>query len=193
MSSLWILQDMYNAMNDAPIYHVILEVFLAVLVVWLVFRKSYNPLESQELTEAEKEEIIKEWVPDPLVENVPENHPALTPKLINGKAYISQYDSPPVGKYIQIDGCNCLNVATHNFLGLVENKEIEETAIKCLQKYGVGSCGPRGFYGTVDVHLDLEEKLAKFVNMEEAVVYSYGFSTVASAIPAYSKRADIIF
>lgn len=44
-----------------------------------------------------------------------------------------------------------------------------------------------------DVHLDLEEKLAEFMQMEEAVVYAYGFSTMASAIPAYSKRGDIIF
>lgn len=44
-----------------------------------------------------------------------------------------------------------------------------------------------------DVHLDLEERISKFMNMEEAVVYSYGFSTIASAIPAYSKRADVIF
>lgn len=45
----------------------------------------------------------------------------------------------------------------------------------------------------VDVHLDLEERLAKFMDMEEAVVYSYSFSTIASAIPAYSKKGDIIF
>jgi serine palmitoyltransferase len=57
----------------------------------------------------------------------------------------------------------------------------------------VGSCGPRGFYGTVDVHLDLEQELAKFLGAEEAIIYSYGFSTIASAIPAYSKRGDIIF
>jgi serine palmitoyltransferase len=46
---------------------------------------------------------------------------------------------------------------------------------------------------SAEVHLDLEEKLAKFMNQEEAVVYSYGFSTIASAIPAYSKRSDVIF
>lgn len=44
-----------------------------------------------------------------------------------------------------------------------------------------------------DVHLELEERLAHFMEMEEAAVYSYGFSTIASAIPAYAKRADIIF
>ncbi len=44
-----------------------------------------------------------------------------------------------------------------------------------------------------DVHLELEEKIAKFMGMEEACVYAYGFSTVASAIPAYAKRGDVIF
>lgn len=44
-----------------------------------------------------------------------------------------------------------------------------------------------------DVHLKLEERLSQFMNTEEAILYSYGFSTVASAIPAYSKRGDVIF
>ncbi len=45
----------------------------------------------------------------------------------------------------------------------------------------------------VDVHLTIEEKLAKFMKCEEAILYSYGFATIASAIPAYSKRGDVIF
>ncbi|MGH0183420.1 UNVERIFIED_CONTAM: hypothetical protein FKN15_020432 [Acipenser sinensis] len=44
-----------------------------------------------------------------------------------------------------------------------------------------------------DVHLELEERLAKFMRTEEAIIYSYGFATIASAIPAYSKRGDIVF
>lgn len=44
-----------------------------------------------------------------------------------------------------------------------------------------------------DVHLDLESRLAKFMELEEALIYAYGFSTIASAIPAYAKRGDIIF
>lgn len=44
-----------------------------------------------------------------------------------------------------------------------------------------------------DVHLDLEDRLAKFMKTEEAIIYSYGFATIASAIPAYSKRGDIVF
>ena len=45
----------------------------------------------------------------------------------------------------------------------------------------------------LDVHLELEERLAKFMRTEEAILYSYGFSTIASVIPAYSKRGDVIF
>ena len=44
-----------------------------------------------------------------------------------------------------------------------------------------------------DVHLELENRLAKFVGKEEAILYSYGFAAISSAIPAYSKRRDIIF
>jgi len=44
-----------------------------------------------------------------------------------------------------------------------------------------------------DVHLKLEERLQEFMNCEEAIIYSYGFATIASAIPAYSKRGDVIF
>ena len=44
-----------------------------------------------------------------------------------------------------------------------------------------------------DVHLDLETRLSKFMGTEEAIVYSYSFATMASAIPAYAKRTDIIF
>lgn len=49
------------------------------------------------------------------------------------------------------------------------------------------------FHLFLDIHLHLEERLAKFMNTQEAILYSYGFSTVASAIPAYSKRGDVIF
>lgn len=88
---------------------------------------------------------------------------------------------------------NCLNLAKVNYLDLLNNETLKTTAIEAIKKYGVGSCGPRGFYGTIDVHLRLESEIAKFMDMEEAVLYSYGFSTIASAIGAYCKKSDIIF
>lgn len=131
----------------------------------------------------DKEELINEWKPEPLVSKVDSSHPVLHPRILDG----------PVAKYVKYLGKESLNLASFNFLNFIGNKQIEESAIKAIQKYGVGSCGPRGFYGTIDVHLELEEKLAKFFNVEEGIIYSYGFSTIASAIPAYSKRGDVIF
>lgn len=115
---------------------------------------------------------LLEWNPLPLVE-----HDVTLP------------EPPLMGK---IDD-NVLNVGATSFLCLDKEPSIMERAINSLHKYGVGSCGPRGFYGTIDVHLELEERLAKFLQVEETCVYSYGFSTVASAIPAYAKKGDIIF
>lgn len=156
---------------------------LLLLVVWIIIHKQSNG--GKNLTQEQKAEIIRNWKPEPLVAEVDENHPALTNRHIVNS---------PVGKYITVDGIKCLNMATHNYLGLDEEyPKIKESAINSIHKYGVGSCGPRGFYGTVDVHLELEERLAKFMDQEEAVVYSYAFSTIASAIPAYSKRTDLIF
>ncbi|NXA57363.1 SPTC1 palmitoyltransferase, partial [Nothocercus julius] len=131
----------------------------------------------------EKEELIEEWQPEPLVPPVSKDHPALNYNIVSG---------PPTHK-ITVNGKECINFASFNFLGLLDNEKVKNAAQASLKKYGVGTCGPRGFYGTFDVHLELEERLAKFMRTEEAIIYSYGFATIASAIPAYSKRGDIVF
>jgi serine palmitoyltransferase len=74
----------------------------------------------------------------------------------------------------------------------MNHEQIKEKAILALRKYGVGSCGPPGFYGTIDVHLELESKIATFLGSEDAILYSQGFSCISSAIPAFSKRTDLI-
>lgn len=130
-------------------------------------------------------ELLDNYHPEPLVHSDVESEQVLLlqPNVINDK----------IGTKILIHNQECINFGSENFLNLVKNEKITEEAIATIRKYGVGSCGPRGFYGTVDVHLDLEERIAKFMKMEEAVVYSYWFSTVASAIPAYCKRHDVVF
>ncbi|XP_078656406.1 serine palmitoyltransferase 1-like [Branchiostoma floridae x Branchiostoma belcheri] len=179
----WYMMQMVQAFLQAPVYHIVIEVLLIVWIIGLLFSKSYRIQERVQLTEKEKEDLLAEWQPEPLVPDTPEDHPALHPRVVSGKA----------GLKVVVDGKECLNLATLNFLGMLGNKRIEKAANSALYKYGVGSCGPRGFYGTVDVHLDLEDKLAKFTRTEEAILYAYGFATIASAIPAYSKRGDIVF
>ena len=66
-------------------------------------------------------------------------------------------------------------------------------AVAALNKYGCGTCGPRGFYGTLDCHLELEAGLAKFLGTEQAIVYSYGVATISSVVPAFVRKGDVLF
>lgn len=92
----------------------------------------------------EKGSIIERWEPESLIGDVPENHPVLVNKRIV---------TATNGKYITVNGHTCLNMGTHNYLCLLNSPEIEESAIAAIRKYGVGSCGPRGFYGTIGVQM----------------------------------------
>lgn len=171
---------------EAPTYHVVIEVLLGLWIVYLLFfSKQYRPKSKHDkLTKEEEEELIAEWQPEPLV---PSGYPN------DREVDLSPVVSSSLGPHVIVNGKECLNLATFNFLGFLGNQEVKESAANSIKKYGVGSCGPRGFYGTVDIHLELEERLAKFTGREEAIIYSYGFATISSAIPAYSKRRDVIF
>ncbi|KAI0342460.1 serine palmitoyltransferase [Trametopsis cervina] len=135
--------------------------------------------------EKEVDELVDEWVPESLAAPLSsqeqqelDNMPVISgptgpkPRLTNGKTVI--------------------NVASYNFTGLAGNEVIKERAIETLQKYGLGSCGPPGFYGTQDVHIKLEEDIADFLGTEASIIYSQAFSTISSVIPAFCKRGDII-
>jgi serine palmitoyltransferase len=69
---------------------------------------------------------------------------------------------------------------------------VKNASREALGHYGCGSCGPRGFYGTIDVHLALEEKISRFTQTEGAIMYSDGASTVSSTIAAFAKRGDLL-
>lgn len=174
---------MVQAFYEAPAYHLILEGILILWIIRLLFSKTYKLQERSDLNEKEKEDLIEEWQPEPLVPPVSKDHPSLNYDIVTG---------PPSHKII-VNGKECINFASFNFLGFLDNERVKQKALASLKKYGVGTCGPRGFYGTFDVHLELEDRLAKFMRTEEAIIYSYGFATIASAIPAYSKRGDIVF
>lgn len=126
--------------------------------------------------------LIDEWTPEPLACEVHEI-----------ESYSKYVIDKEAGHHITVNGAQCINFVTHNYLAFVENPEIQKAAIECIQKYGVGSCGPRGFYGTNIVHIGLEEDIASFMGLEDTALYSYGFTTSASAMSAYIKRNDAVF
>lgn len=78
------------------------------------------------------------------------------------------------GNKLQLEGVSSpvLNLSSFDFLGMSQSVDIKEKSTEALDKYGVGSCGPRGFYGTVDKHLEFESAIAKFMGTEVPLFYS---------------------
>lgn len=105
---------------------------------------------------------------------------------------VTQRTSRECGSTCVIEGRPVKNFAQTNFLGMQEREDVRIAAKIAIEKYGCGSCGPRGFYGTIDVHLELEEKIAAFMKTDESILYSYDLATAASTIPAFCKRGDAI-
>ena len=89
-------------------------------------------------------------------------------------------------------GRTVLNLASLNFYNFVSNEVLKERAIQTLRTYGVGPCGPPGFYGTQDVHMKIEADIAAFLGTTACIIYAQAFSAISSVIPAFSKRGDII-
>ncbi len=95
---------------------------------------------------------------------------------------------------VRIQGSSQEKIAftSQDFLGLSSAEPVKKVAEAALEHYTVGSCGPRGFYGTTKAHLELEDAIAKFMGTPESITYSDALATTASAIPAFSKRGDVL-
>ncbi|KAL6946797.1 hypothetical protein ACO0QE_001646 [Hanseniaspora vineae] len=87
---------------------------------------------------------------------------------------------------------NVYNAANLNFLDLQNSPQLVSKIKTTLKNYGVGACGPAGFYGNVDVHYNLEYDLAHFFQTENAVLYGQDFCVAASVLSTFNKRGDII-
>ncbi|XP_078151615.1 long chain base biosynthesis protein 1a-like [Carex rostrata] len=160
--------------------HLVVEVLLVVVILFQLTRKSYKP-PKKPLSEKEIDELCDDWVPEPLTPQISEEMIVEPPTLESA-----------AGPHAIVDGKEVVNFASANYLGLIGNENITDSCVGALEKYGVGSCGPRGFYGTIDVHLDCETKIAKFLGTPDSILYSYGISTIFSVIPAFCKKGDII-
>src|SRR6184192_2819175 len=77
------------------------------------------------------------------------------------------------------DGKRVINLASNNYLGLTTHPKLREAALEARRKYGVGSGAVRTIAGTMKIHMDLEEKIARFKNVEACVVFQSGFTANA--------------
>lgn len=91
-----------------------------------------------------------------------------------------------------VDGRKLIMAGSNNYLGLTSHPKVKEAAIKAIEKYGSGCAGSRFLNGNLDIHEELEQKLAAFLHKEAAVVFATGYQTNLGAIAALAGRNDEI-
>ncbi len=90
------------------------------------------------------------------------------------------------------DGKKVINLASNNYLGLTTHPKLREAALDATRKYGVGSGAVRTIAGTMKIHMELEEKIARFKNVEACVVFQSGFAANAGTVSAILGKEDFI-
>jgi len=90
------------------------------------------------------------------------------------------------------DGKQVINLASNNYLGLANHPKLIEAALEATRKYGVGSGAVRTIAGTMRIHMELEEKIARFKNVEACVVFQSGFAANAGTVSAILGKEDFI-
>src|SRR5277367_3618225 len=90
------------------------------------------------------------------------------------------------------DGKKVINIASNNYLGLATHPKLREAALEAIRKYGVGSGAVRTVAGTMKIHMDLEEKIARFKNVEACVVFQSGFAANAGTVSSILGKEDFI-
>jgi len=90
------------------------------------------------------------------------------------------------------DGKRVINLASNNYLGFTTHPRLREAALEATRKYGVGSGAVRTIAGTMKIHMELEEKIARFKNVEACVVFQSGFAANAGTVSAVLGKDDFI-
>jgi 8-amino-7-oxononanoate synthase len=96
------------------------------------------------------------------------------------------------GSQVTIKGRRMIMIGSNNYLGLTSHPKLKESAIRAVEKYGSGCTGSRFLNGTLEIHEELETKLAEFMGKEVALVFSTGFQTNLGTISTVVGREDVV-
>jgi len=118
-----------------------------------------------------------------------EEYEALVKSELDWKIRVLQGPSTP---WCVVDGKKVLMFCSNNYLSLSNHPKLKEAAIEAVQTHGAGSGSVRPIAGTMDIHVELENRLAKFKHAEASLVYQTGFAANAGLIPQLVGKEDLI-
>lgn len=172
--------------------HVAVETILLLSIIYIMASRSTEGYKEgkDKLSTKETEELLSDWsrtrAPLAPVEEGGDDEEGLIVHEQDGKILTVSPLNDPEAKSKVMNFCN------FDFLGFQTSSLLKKASHQALVKYGCGSCGPRGFYGTIDKHLELEDTISKFVKTDGAIMYSDGASTCSSTVAAFAKRGDVL-
>ena len=97
------------------------------------------------------------------------------------------------GAWLVVDGERVLNFCSNNYLGLANHPRIVAAVRQAVEEFGVGPAAVRTIAGTMDLHVQLEQRMAAFKKVESAITFQSGFSANTGTIPALVGKGDAIF
>ena len=203
----------WNLLQSDPL-HVLVETLLIVAcIVLVVLQRRADWRFSQERkkgapTEKDIEHLLKDWKENGRKPLVSRKEGTITARSGGESKYLEAGNGLVVDKIegsrlfldleLSKEKNNCklpqsaLNFATLDYIATSSSPMLRKTALDALKHYGCGSCGPRGFYGTIDAHLEAEEVVSNFLGTEGAILYSDGASASTSTLAAFAKRGDLL-
>lgn len=96
------------------------------------------------------------------------------------------------GPVVQIEGKKMIMAGSNNYLGLTAHPKVKEATIKAVEKYGTGCSGSRYLTGTLDLHIELEKRMAKFFGTESVLLFSTGYQTAQGIIPTIVQKGEYV-
>lgn len=187
-SFLSLRDHLATSLFSARVYYHLVEALFFVLIIYLALTRAYKPWtrnSHKNLSAQQQAAKLAQWKPEPLAAPLSKAVRDSLPLDVN-------ITDGGAGPTVTVDGKALLNFASNNFLALLKHRRVEEQCLNTMRDYGCGACGPRGFYGTTDVHLECEDTIAAFCDTPTAILYSFGAATGNSTIPAFVKRGDLV-
>jgi 8-amino-7-oxononanoate synthase len=109
----------------------------------------------------------------------------------SGHYFLFRKLESPQDSEVVVNGKRVIMIGSNNYLGLTNHPRVKEAAISAIEKYGTGCAGSRFLNGNLDIHEELEKKLARFLRKEAALVFATGYQTNLGAISALVGRNDV--
>jgi len=124
---------------------------------------------------------LQSWLGDQ-IESLKDQNLYKVPKILES----------PAGGRVQMNGKEVVNLASNNYLGLANHPKVRAAAEKAIEEWGVGAGAVRWIGGTMAIHDELEQRLAKFKHTEAVLVFTSGFTANSGTIPAVVTDKDVI-